>query len=200
MGLLQACAAGGSDDSFWAPGGTPPPGGVGGAGSSTTSPSSSTTGPGSSTTGPSSSSTTGPSSSSTTGPSSSTTGPGSSSTAASSSTSTSSGAVSWTDDIYNPIFGPSGTSPCSVNGSCHTHSQSGLTCGTDQTTCYNGFVSYGMVVPGSGATSQSTIVNPATSPLCGTLGGNMPRSGYACITDAQITTITNWLAAGAPDN
>jgi hypothetical protein len=182
VGGVQACAAGGSDDSFWAPGGTPPPGGVGGAGSSTTSPSSSTTGPGSSTTGPGSS----------------TTGPSSSSVA--SSTTTSSGAVSWTNDIYDPIFGPSGTSPCSINGSCHTNNQSSFRCGTDQTTCYNGFVSYGMVVPGSSATSQSSIVNPATSPLCGSLGGNMPKSGYACVTSAQITTITNWLAAGAPDN
>ena len=75
-----------------------------------------------------------------------------------------------------------------------------MTCNTNKTTCYNGFVSYGMVVPGSSASSQSTIVDPNQSPICGSgLGGNMPVTG-SCLTSAQITEIKTWLACGAPDN
>jgi hypothetical protein len=96
------------------------------------------------------------------------------------------------------VFGPSGTSACSRNGGCHTSSQSGFKCGTSKTTCYNGMVSYGMLSPGSGAASSS-LVDSSSSPLCGTLGGNMPKGG-GCVTDAQITTIQAWLATGAPDN
>ncbi len=199
VGGLQACAAGGSDDSFWAPGGTPPQGGVGGASSATSGSTSSTGGQASSTTGASTTATTGQTSS-TSGQTSSTSGQTSStSTVAAASSSTSGGGVSWANDIFDPIFGPSGTSPCSINGTCHTNNQSSFKCGTTATSCYTGFVNAQWISPGSGA-SSSSLVNAATSPLCGSLGGNMPRTYGTCITQAQLQTIQTWLAAGAPDN
>jgi hypothetical protein len=97
------------------------------------------------------------------------------------------------------VFGPAGTSTC-AGGGCHTSSQSGFACGTTAKSCYTGFVNYGMVVAGANASSQSTIVNPNLSPLCGSgLGGNMPKTG-ACLTAAQISEIKTWLACGAPDD
>ncbi len=104
--------------------------------------------------------------------------------------------MTWTT-IYDTIFGPSGTSTCSGSG-CHTKSQSGFTCGSSATSCYTGMVNAGLVTAGSGA-SSSQLVDPSTSPLCGTLGGDMPK-GHACVTAAQITEIKCWLSAGAPDN
>jgi hypothetical protein len=100
--------------------------------------------------------------------------------------------------IYDTIFGPSGTSDCSRNGGCHTNDQSGFACGTSKTTCYNGMVNEGLITPGAGAPS-SALVASGPSPLCGTLGGNMPKSG-SCVTAAQISEIQQWLATGAPDN
>jgi hypothetical protein len=108
----------------------------------------------------------------------------------------SAGGVTWTT-IYNTVFGPSGTSTC-AGSSCHTGSRSGFACGSTKTTCYNGFVSAGYITPGASA-SSSALVDPNQSPLCGTLGGNMPI-GHSCVTAAQITTIKSWLAAGAPNN
>jgi hypothetical protein len=104
--------------------------------------------------------------------------------------------VTWTS-IYNSVFGPSGTSTCAGSG-CHSSSQSGFTCGSSKTTCYNGFVNSGLITPGANAPS-SALVDPNQSPLCGVLGGNMPI-GHSCVTSAQITTIKSWLAAGAANN
>jgi hypothetical protein len=59
-------------------------------------------------------------------------------------------------------------------------------------------VNAGLVTPGSNA-SSSKLVNPSSSPLCGSLGGGMPKGG-TCVTAAEITEIEAWLAAGAPDN
>jgi len=59
-------------------------------------------------------------------------------------------------------------------------------------------VNAGLVTPGSSA-SSSELVESGQSPLCGTLGGSMPKSG-SCVTAAQITEIQEWLATGAPDN
>jgi hypothetical protein len=59
-------------------------------------------------------------------------------------------------------------------------------------------VSDGLVTPGANAPSSS-LVDPNTSPLCGTLGGDMPKNG-TCVTAAQINEIQAWLACGAPDN
>jgi hypothetical protein len=59
-------------------------------------------------------------------------------------------------------------------------------------------VSAGLVTPGAGA-SSSVLVSPTQSPLCGSLGGNMPKQG-ACVTSAQLAQIQAWLASGAPDN
>jgi hypothetical protein len=106
--------------------------------------------------------------------------------------------VTWTS-IYDTVFGPSGSSPCAINGSCHTQNDHGFACGTTKTSCYNGFVSAGYISPGSGA-SSSSLVDPSSSPLCGSLGGNMPRSYGTCVTDAQVANIQTWLASGAPDN
>jgi hypothetical protein len=109
-------------------------------------------------------------------------------------------ASTWTD-IYNGVFGPSGTSTCS-GSSCHTSSRSGFACGSTKTTCYNGFVSAGYVTPGAGA-SSSALVDPTQSPLCASTGtglsGNMPI-GHSCVTKAQLTQIKSWLAAGAQNN
>jgi hypothetical protein len=105
--------------------------------------------------------------------------------------------VTWTQ-IYTAMFGPSGTSSCVKNGGCHTNTQSGFKCGTSKSTCYNGIISSGLVTAGGGA-SSSSLVDPQTSPLCGSLGGNMPKNG-TCISSAQLTQIKSWLAAGAPNN
>jgi hypothetical protein len=98
------------------------------------------------------------------------------------------------------MFGPSGTSSCVSGGNCHTNQNHGFACGTSASSCYNGFVSYGEISPGSGATS-SAIVDPNQGILCGSgLSGNMPRSPGKCLTSAQVTEIQAWLATGAPDN
>jgi hypothetical protein len=59
-------------------------------------------------------------------------------------------------------------------------------------------VNSGLVTPGASA-SSSALVDPSQSPLCGSLGGNMPKGGN-CITSTQLSEIQCWLAAGAPDN
>jgi hypothetical protein len=122
----------------------------------------------------------------------------SSSSSASSSASTGGGGgTTWTQ-IYGTVFGPQGTSACSKGGGCHTNTQSGFKCGTTKAACYTGFVNSGWVTPGANA-SSSTLVNAAKSPLCGSLGGNMPKNGN-CITSAQLAEIKSWLAAGAQNN
>jgi hypothetical protein len=107
------------------------------------------------------------------------------------------GPVTWTE-LYAGIFGPTGTSSCSLNGGCHTGTNYPFSCGTTATSCFTGLVNVGLITPGANA-SSSTLVDPNSSPLCGTLGGTMPQSG-ACVTDAQIAQIKAWLATGAPDN
>jgi hypothetical protein len=129
-------------------------------------------------------------------------GGGSTSSSSSSSSSTSSstssgGGVTWTQ-LYNGIFGPTGTSSCVAGGGCHTFTQSGFKCGTSKSTCYTGMVNAGLVTPGSSA-SSSTLADPATSPLCGSLGGSMPKGG-TCVTSSQVNQIKSWLASGAPNN
>jgi hypothetical protein len=116
----------------------------------------------------------------------------------SSTTSTGAGGdVTWTD-LYNNIFGPTGSASCVSGGGCHTLSQSGFKCGTSASACYTGIVNSGYVIPGTSA-STSTLVDPSKSPLCGSLGGNMPKGG-ACVTTSEITQIKSWLAAGAQNN
>ena len=126
--------------------------------------------------------------------SSSSSGASSSSSGAWSSSSSSGGMVTWTT-LYDTIFGPNGTAKCA---GCHGTNQSGFTCGATPTSCYSGMVEKGLVTPGASA-SSSPLVTPGPSPLCGTLGGNMPLMG-TCVTDAQITEIQAWLATGAPDD
>jgi len=123
-------------------------------------------------------------------------GGGSTTSSTTTTTSSGGGTVTWTQ-IYTQVFGPSGSASC-TGSTCHTSSVSGFACGTTKTACYNGFVNSGMVTPGASATS-SQLVDPATSPLCGSLGGNMPKGGN-CITSAELTMINSWLAAGAPNN
>jgi hypothetical protein len=119
-----------------------------------------------------------------------------STTSSTTTTSSGGGTVTWTQ-IYTQVFGPSGSASC-TGSTCHTSSVSGFACGTTKTACYNGFVNSGMVTPGASATS-SQLVDPSTSPLCGSLGGNMPKGGN-CITSAELTMINSWLASGAPNN
>jgi hypothetical protein len=119
------------------------------------------------------------------------------STSTASSSSSSGGTVTWTE-LYNDIFGPTGTSNCSRSSSCHVQSRVGFQCGTTSTTCYDGLMSAGLVTPGASA-SSSALVTPVQSPLCGSLGGNMPLVG-SCVTPAQLAQIQAWLASGAPDN
>jgi hypothetical protein len=107
------------------------------------------------------------------------------------------GGVTWTQ-LYNGIFGPSGTSSCVAGGGCHTVLQGGFKCGTSKSSCYNGIVGSGLVTTGAQAPS-SVIADPAQSPLCGSLGGNMPKGG-TCVTSTQIQQIKSWLADGAPNN
>lgn len=105
--------------------------------------------------------------------------------------------VTWTQ-IYATIFGPQGTSACSRNGGCHTVTKDGFKCGTTKDTCYAGFVSSGMVTPGAAA-SSSDLVTTVLSPLCGPLGGSMPKEGK-CVTAAQIDLIKAWLANGGQND
>ena len=123
-----------------------------------------------------------------------------SSSASSSSSSSSTGGgggVTWTQ-VYGTMFGPQGTSACSKGGGCHTNTQSGFKCGSSKATCYTGIINSGLVTAGASA-SSSALVDPAKSPLCGSLGGNMPKNG-SCITAAELTQIKSWLAAGAQNN
>jgi hypothetical protein len=55
------------------------------------------------------------------------------------------------------------------------------------------------VSPGANA-SNSPLVDPAQSPMCGSLGGNMPKTYGSCISNADVQDIKIWLAAGAPNN
>ncbi len=195
--LAISCAAGGSDPQLWQPGQQAPDqvasgvGGAGGAagvggatvvGSSVTSVTGSTA-----TVGSTSASTTSSTVSSTVA----------SSTVASSSSS-SGGGVTWTS-LYNGLFGQSGTATCNAVGGCHTGSKGGFTCGTTKTSCYNGFVSAGWITPGANA-SQSPLADPAQSCLCGSLGGDMPRSPGHCPSSTDVQNLKSWLATGAPDN
>ncbi|MBK8254189.1 MAG: hypothetical protein IPK82_16170 [Polyangiaceae bacterium] len=107
------------------------------------------------------------------------------------------GDVTWTS-LYNTVFGPNGTSNCAANGGCHTAIQNGFKCGTTKTACYDGMVAAGLILTGADA-PNSRLVDPDTSPLCGTLGATMPNVGK-CVTDAQIDKIKSWLNAGAPNN
>ncbi len=117
--------------------------------------------------------------------------------ATTSSTSGGGGGITWTQ-LYNGVFGPTGTSAC-TGSSCHTNTKSGFKCGTSKTTCYNGFVSSGYITPGANA-SSSPLIDPAQSCLCGSLGGNMPAGSAPCITNTQLTQLKSWLASGAPNN
>ena len=105
--------------------------------------------------------------------------------------------MTWTE-LYNTVFGPSGGASCVKGGGCHTSTISGFKCGSDKNTCYNGLVSYGMVQPG-GSAAYSSIASPGGSPLCGTLGGNMPKGG-GCITASELANLKSWLSTGAPNN
>ncbi|MFS8071602.1 MAG: hypothetical protein ACMG6S_34975 [Byssovorax sp.] len=105
--------------------------------------------------------------------------------------------VTWTQ-IYGTIFGPQGTSSCSKNGVCHTVTKDGFKCGTTKDTCYAGFVSSGMVIPGAAAAS-SDLVTTVLSPLCGPLGGTMPMDGK-CTTAAQVAQIKAWLSNGGQND
>lgn len=139
------------------------------------------------------------SSSSSSGSGSSSSGSSSSSSGSSSSSSSSgssSSGVTWTT-LYDTIFGPTGTSNC-TGTSCHATGQMGFTSGTTKASCYTGMVNKGLITPGANA-SSSELVTPGSSPLCGSLGGNMPLVG-PCLTDAQLTEVKSWLATGAPDN
>jgi hypothetical protein len=114
------------------------------------------------------------------------------------STSSSGGTVTWTT-LYDTIFGPNGTANCAeCHGTNPSTNQSGFICGTTSTACYSGMVDDGLITPGASA-SSSPLVTKGQSPLCGTLGGNMPLMG-PCVTAAQITAIQAWLATGAPDD
>jgi hypothetical protein len=195
--VAVACSAGGSDKSLWQ-GGQPPPsegsGGAGGSGgASVTSTVNGTTVTVTGTTTTTVASTTSVSATTTT---TATTTTVASSTAASSSSS-SGGGVTWTQ-LYTSLFGQGGTATC-VGSSCHTFSHGGFTCGTSKTSCYNGFVSAGWINPGSGA-SQSPLVDPSQSCLCGSLGGNMPKFPGQCPSSTDVQNIKSWLATGAPDN
>lgn len=114
-----------------------------------------------------------------------------------SSTGSATGDVTWTL-LYNTVFGPNGTSNCSANGGCHTAIQNGFKCGTTKSSCYDGLVSAGLVTPGADA-SSSLLVEPGSSPLCGSLGGGMPKIGK-CVSDSQLAKIEEWLAAGAQND
>jgi hypothetical protein len=123
---------------------------------------------------------------------------GSTTTSTTATTGTGGGGVTWTQ-IYNTMFGPSGTSTCG-GGGCHSSSKGGFTCGTSKTSCYNGLVNSGYLTPGASA-SSSALVDPNSSPLCGPFAGNMPPSGSgSCITSAQLSQINSWLSSGAPNN
>jgi hypothetical protein len=109
------------------------------------------------------------------------------------------GATTWTE-IYTTYFGPTGTANCSRNGGCHTNTKKGFKCGNDKTTCYNGLKTKGLISPGPNAGS-SVLGDPNTSPLCGTLGGNMPPQGSGtCLNSAAVQKLDSWLKNGAQND
>jgi hypothetical protein len=189
--LAVACSAGGSDKSLWQAGQPPPSDGSGGAGGAGGAAATNSVG-GSTVT---ATTTVGSTTATTTTAASTTVA---SSTSVASSSSSSGGGETWTE-LYNGVFGQSGTSTCNAVGGCHQSSKGGFTCGTTKTTCYNGFVSAGWITPGASA-SQSPLVDPSQSCLCGSLGGNMPRSPGHCPSSTDVQNLKSWLATGAPDN
>jgi hypothetical protein len=179
--VLAACSAGGADSSLWDPGTGEP---LDNGGESSTSGGASSSGNASSSGKTSSSST-------------SSSGKTSSSSSTSSTTSSAGGTVTWTQ-IYNTMFGPSGTSTC-TGSSCHTGSRSGFACGNSPSSCWNGFVAAGYI--DNQTPSNTLLVDPAQSCLCGSgLSGNMPKFPHSCLTSAQVSEIKSWIAAGAQNN
>jgi hypothetical protein len=121
-----------------------------------------------------------------------------SSSTSSSSGSTSSGAAATWTSLYGHVFGPGGSSSCVAGGGCHTTLRGGFKCGTSKDSCYNGIVNSGLVNLG-GSASSSPLVSPSQSPLCGSLGGNMPQGG-TCVSSANLNEIKSWLANGAQND
>jgi hypothetical protein len=105
--------------------------------------------------------------------------------------------VTWTE-LYGSYFGIGAPADCSRNGGCHTNSKSGFKCGSSKSTCYSGIVSAGYVSPGAGA-SSSALADPSQSCLNGSLGGNMPTSGYS-FNSSDVAKIQSWLGNGAQND
>lgn len=112
--------------------------------------------------------------------------------------------ATWTA-LYNTIFGPNGTSNCALAGGCHTTGSMGFfICGSSKATCYDGMVTYGLVIPGEDAL-ESRLIDPMSSPLCDVSDkGRMPKdakaNGLKCVSSSQIERIREWLEDGAPEN
>jgi hypothetical protein len=199
------CNAGGGDSTFWDPQASTD--GNGGFGAGTVTQATTSTSVTSATTTTSTgfggsavtSSSVGPSTSAvttaTTGPATVTSTTVASSTIASSSTGGTT--ATWTE-VYDQLFGPNGTGHCSTGGGCHQSRKSGFACGSSSSSCYSGFVSAGWIDPGANA-SSSPIVDPSQSPLCGSLGGNMPPHS-SCYASSEIQLLQQWLDSGAPEN
>jgi hypothetical protein len=103
-------------------------------------------------------------------------------------------APTWTM-IYGSYFA-AGTAGHCGNSGCHLSTLKGFKCGSDKTTCYNGFVSAGYITPSAGASSP--LADPQQSCLTW-LGGNMPPGGNGSNT-AATTDLTAWANAGAKND
>jgi len=109
-------------------------------------------------------------------------------------------------DLYRDYFGPTAPASCAGTvGQCHGEASglgaqaSGFVCAGGVTGCYQGITS-----PSAGLIGEAT--NPTGSSLYATLrktcaGGIMPKvPADFYFGAADMARITDWLAAGAPDN
>lgn len=126
--------------------------------------------------------------------------------------------VSWATDIFTPIL--DGTAGC-TSSECHGGGKGGITLTSgDPTGAYAALVAYSLLPTPGPVKPYIVPCDPAASGFpCnmalavggggtgganpyGTCGAGMPLvlDGETPLTDAQITTIADWITCGAPDN
>ena len=111
-------------------------------------------------------------------------------------------------DLYRDFFGPTGKASCAGNGQCHGAAEqpgaasSSFVC-ADQAGCYTSMTGASNLVRTSDAS------DPANSVLIGILRhrdstqkviGYMPKSPAYEFSATSITRISDWIAAGAPND
>jgi hypothetical protein len=122
------------------------------------------------------------------------------------------GGITFTS-LYQDFFGPRGTATCTKSpGKCHggptedgTQSANGYMCVPDKNGCYQGMVTGGLIVPGSG--DPNAGVNAIThhlrhvDPATGIQAGDMPlQPSGRVFSPAELQRVIEWIDSGAPNN